>query len=979
MRLSAVLLLLSSLLAPRAFADESAFISRARQLTFEGRRSGEGYFSPDGTKLVFQSEREPGNPFYQIYVLDLETGETTRVSPGIGKTTCAFIQPGRGDVLFASTHLDPRSEALQAEELTMRAEGRERRYAWDYDENFDLFVAPAGGGEPRRLTDARGYDAEGAFSPDGGQIVFCSTRSAYPPEALSPEDRALAEINPAHFGEIYIMNADGSDVRRLTDHPGYDGGPFFSADGGRIVWRRFDVKGTTADIYTMATDGSDVQRLTDFGSMSWAPYFHPSGDYVIFASNKHGFENFELFLVDAMGEKEPVRVTFTPGFDGLPVFSPDGGRLTWTSTRHAAGEARSGGQIYLADWNDAAAREALDAAPARSAAKAQPASQPTSRPIREAEAESEARLREIVATLASDEMEGRLTGTAGEQAAADYLSREFEAIGLRPLPGGDGFQHPFSFTAGVRPGPDNALEIRRIPANPHLPMAERLDAATEPIAFTPGEEFLPLPISDEGTTSGLVAFAGYGLVVPGPGGELQYDSYGELDVRGRVVVILRYVPEGVSPEQRQVFNRYAGLRYKAMQARERGAAGLIVVSGPNSPGAGALVPMSLDAGGVSSGIVAASASAETVDRMLQGSGRTLAELQTALDAGERTDGLLLEDVHVSMKVDLLKETRTGANVIGHLPGETGEYIVIGAHFDHLGRGGGSSLARAGEEEGIHYGADDNASGVAAMIEIAARMAREEPRQRGLIFAAWSGEELGLLGSSKFCESPPVELSRIGAYLNMDMVGRVRDNQLAIQGLGSSPDWPALVERRNAPAGFSLSLSDDPYLPTDTTPFYLKGVPVLAFFSGAHEDYHRPTDTADKINYVDLTRVARLVGAIAADLADAGAAPAFARVERAQGPMGGDRETLRAYLGTIPDYVTEDIAGVKLAGARAGSPAERAGLREGDVITGFAGQKIANIYDFTYALDAVKIGEPVELIVDRGGETLTLSVTPEARQ
>lgn len=373
MRLLTVFLLLAS----TAIAGESDFLSRTRQLTFEGRRSGEGYFSPDGTKLVFQSERESGNPFYQIYSLDLATGDTSRVSPGVGKTTCSYFQPGTGAVLFASTHLDPDSARLQQEEIDLRASGKERRYAWDYDEHFDLFLAPAAGGEPRRLTDAVGYDAEGAFSPDGRSIVFCSTRAAYPLDALPPEDRKLADINPSHFGDLYIMDADGSNVRRLTDAPGYDGGPFFSADGSRIVWRRFNTEGTLADIYTMAPDGSDVRRLTDFGSMSWAPYFHPSGDYVIFAGNKFGFENFELFLVDAQGEKEPVRVTDTPGFDGLPVFSPDGKRLAWTSTRYAPGAGRNGGQLYLADWNDAAARATLAAAPRRSAAPAAPpASQP---------------------------------------------------------------------------------------------------------------------------------------------------------------------------------------------------------------------------------------------------------------------------------------------------------------------------------------------------------------------------------------------------------------------------------------------------------------------------------------------------------------------------------------------------------------------------------------------------------------------------
>jgi Tol biopolymer transport system component len=343
-------------------ADPSAerrLLSRVRQLTFEGRRAGEGYFSSDGKRLVFQSEREPGNPFYQIYVLDLETGDTRRVSPGTGKTTCAFFHPDGERLLFASTHHDPRSETLQREELELRERGEERRYAWDYDPQMDLYEERATG--LVRLTRERGYDAEGSYSPDGAWIVFASNRDAYSRE-LDDEERARLEVDPSYFAEIWLMRSDGSDPRRLTHAPGYDGGPFFSPDGERIVWRRFDEEGLIADIWTMRTDGSDPRTLTDFSSMSWAPYTHPSGEYVIFTSNKLGFENFELFIVDAAGLRQPVRVTFTAGFDGLPVPSPDGTKLAWTSTRRQEG---GGAQIFIADWNHAEALRALEEAPLR--------------------------------------------------------------------------------------------------------------------------------------------------------------------------------------------------------------------------------------------------------------------------------------------------------------------------------------------------------------------------------------------------------------------------------------------------------------------------------------------------------------------------------------------------------------------------------------------------------------------------------------
>jgi Tol biopolymer transport system component len=309
--------------------------------------------------IVFQSEREPGNPFYQIYTLDLTSGETKRISPGIGKTTCAFFRPGTDEIEFSSTHHDPRSKQLQDDELAFRASGKERRYAWDYDPEMDIYAAN-GSGKLTRLTTARGYDAEGSYSPDGQWIVFSSMRDAYN-RTLSPAEQKQLAVDPSYYGEIYIMRADGSGQKRLTNAIGYDGGPFFSPDGKRIVWRRFDEKGLLADVWTMNLDGSDQKQVTHFGAMSWAPYIHPSGEYLLFASNKLGFENFEVYMVDVEGLKEPVRVTYSDGFDGLPVPSPDGKRLAWTSSRSGGRE----GQLFLADWNHEAALAALRAAPER--------------------------------------------------------------------------------------------------------------------------------------------------------------------------------------------------------------------------------------------------------------------------------------------------------------------------------------------------------------------------------------------------------------------------------------------------------------------------------------------------------------------------------------------------------------------------------------------------------------------------------------
>ena len=248
----------------------------------------------------FSSERDRAPPFYKIYLTDFETGDLWRVSPGFGKTTCAWVHPNGDKVLYASTQNDPAAKTKQEEELALRESGKERRYAWDYDPSFDLFEVVPGTEDYRQLTDAVGYDAEASYSPDGSQIVFASNRAAYS-QPLMGRAKEMFEVDPAYMIDIYIMNADGTNVRQLTDVRGYDGGPFFSSDGTRICWRRFSEDGASAEIYTMKTDGSDVRRLTNIGAMSWAPFFHPSGDYLIFTTNRHGLQILNFISCERMG------------------------------------------------------------------------------------------------------------------------------------------------------------------------------------------------------------------------------------------------------------------------------------------------------------------------------------------------------------------------------------------------------------------------------------------------------------------------------------------------------------------------------------------------------------------------------------------------------------------------------------------------------------------------------------------------------
>jgi len=964
--LAFAVLVVTAGLGSEALGATEPLLANVRQLTFEGRRAGEGYFSHDGKRMIFQSERDAKNPFYQIYLMDLETGDVERVSTGLGRTTCAWIHPSGTKVLYSSTHADPEAREKMKKEMDERKSGKQRRYSWNYDPAYEIYAQQLKGGERINLTNALGYDAEASYSPDGKRVAFASNRRAYGGR-MSAAERKMFEHDPASMMDIYHMNADGSGVERLTAAPGYDGGPFFSADGRHITWRRFALNGASAEIYTMDLATRTEKRLTNMRHMSWAPYFHPSGDYLIFASNQQGYANFELFIVDAAGKKPPARVTFTDGFDGLPVFSPDGGRLSWTSKR----SANKTSQIFLADWDDAGARRMLGlAAPtaARSTAPA-PALEGTAAPIRAEDA------RKHVRRLSADDMAGRLTGTEGERRATEYVMAAFQQMGLAPgAPGGAWYQ-PFAFTAGAVMGPNNHLRVPAPAAGP----APVLDRDWRPLALTRTGEIEPAE----------VVFAGYGLVAPGTEKIPAYDSYGEMEVRGKWVMVFRYLPEDVMPEWRRHWLHYADLAYKASVAKRHGARGMIVVTGPKAAAASRLVELKGDTATSATSLAGITISDELASRWLAMAGKDLAQVQEGLDQGKVVSGFALPKLRLGATLDIVRKKKHGRNVLARLhtgaaPGAAP--LVLGAHIDHLGHGQASgSLAGAGEQGEIHPGADDNASGVAALLEIAQYLAHQQRAgklgaRRDILFAAWSGEALGTLGSSRFVEDLAGSgylKGKVAAYLNMDMIGHLRD-KLYLQGSASSSAWPREIERRNVPVGLAIATQGDPYLPTDSTPFYMKGVPVLNAFTGAHEDYSTPRDTADKLNYEGIRDIARLMAGFARSLARAEAAPDYQEVARKKGGMA--RKHLRAYLGTIPAYGQDDsLKGVKLQGAVKGAPAEAAGVKKNDVLVGLAGVEIETIHDFMNALGGLKAGEATEMIVRRGGARVTLQVVPAARQ
>ena len=573
--------------------------------------------------------------------------------------------------------------------------------------------------------------------------------------------------------------------------------------------------------------------------------------------------------------------------------------------------------------------------------------------------ETAADARRHIEYLASDALEGRATGSPGAAKAADYLVARLQDLGAQPLPGQAGFRVSFEFTAEVS---DDGSRIGGVRRN-----------------WDEAESIQAMAFSEDGSTDGEVVFAGYGIVPP-ESAEYPYDSYATLDVEGKIVLVLEGYPQNADEEGRRKLSNFDDARFKAFLARGRGAKAILIARGPLTPGDGAAVaPRAGQAAGA--GIMAASIGRDVAVALFEAVGKDLAAVQEELDTGNPHVAGFDLGVGLTLDTKLARERRNGYNVVGYLPADGDvaadkPFVFMGAHYDHLGRGeSGGSLAGADQSGEIHNGADDNASGVATVLLAASRLV-EMPRQRHVVLGFWSGEEIGIVGSTSFLTAEALKPTEIAAYLNFDMVGRSKDNKLSIQGVGSSDAWRPLIERSNVPVGFDLSLTEDPNLPTDSTAFNLAEVPSVAFFTGSHTEYHKPSDDADLIHYEELARAAQLGAVMVYRLASADEAPAFVAYQSEVRRAG--RGGSRVFTGTIPDYAS-DIKGLLLGGVVEGGPAEEAGLRGGDVIIRFGDQEIGDIYDFTFALESARIDEPLEVTYLRDGETLTTTLTPRARE
>jgi hypothetical protein len=547
-------------------------------------------------------------------------------------------------------------------------------------------------------------------------------------------------------------------------------------------------------------------------------------------------------------------------------------------------------------------------------------------------------------------MDGRRSGTPGADLAARHIARVFEQAGLRPAGDGGTYFQTFEVPTAIRLGTPNTLAV----------------LAPAPRALTPGTEFVPLAVSDSGAVTAPVVFAGYGISAP----DLGYDDYAGLDARDKIVLVLAGEPRGgdpASPFRKPDAYHYSERRHKIINAREHGARGVLLVE--RAAARGDALP---ELRGLTQpwGVLAAAITAPAGDAMVAATGRTLAGLADAIDRALKPQSLPLTGVQVALDVHLVRERGRTANVLGLLPGTDprlrDEAIVIGAHYDHLGRGGEGSLA-PDQTGAIHPGADDNASGTAVVMALARGLAAVGGLPRSVVFAAFTGEEMGLLGSSEYVRRPPVPLDRTVLMLNLDMVGRLRDGKLHVSGVDSATELRAIVERAARGLGIAPELRGDPHAPSDHTSFYAAGRPVLFFFTGAHGDYHRPSDTWDKIDAGGLAVVTELAARVVTAVASDPVAPVFVRLVA---PPSGGRAAgggYGPYFGVVPEFGDRPSDGVRITGVRAGSPAEKAGLRGGDVLVELGGVALRTLDDLTFALRAHRPGDEVAVRFVRDGQ------------
>jgi Peptidase family M28/PDZ domain/PA domain len=569
-----------------------------------------------------------------------------------------------------------------------------------------------------------------------------------------------------------------------------------------------------------------------------------------------------------------------------------------------------------------------------------------------------------IKTLTENRMEGRGDGTKGLVRAEHFLQSRYKSLGLVPA-GTEGFLQPFTVTTGAKLKGKNHLMFQSAQNKTEL----RLE-----------QDYVPFSFSESGSVSAPLVFAGYGVTA----GEFGYDDYAGIDVKDKVAVILRYEPASFAAKTgNQGLTHHSQLITKAINARNHGAKGLILVNGKLGEGEEDLLTrFGSVSGPENAGILFAQVKNNVALNWFQAAGKSLKDVQDQINSSGKPISFVFPDrLQASLSIQIETTHATVNNVLAYLPGKTDEYIILGAHYDHLGRGNSDSLAPSQIGQ-IHPGADDNASGTAGLLELARLLAPKKGQlQRGILFSSFAGEELGLLGSAAWVKNPTRPLDKAVAMLNMDMIGRIKDDKVYIGGVGTGSTFQKTLEEAQDDSHLKFDYSQGGYASSDHTSFVSQKIPVLFFFSGLHADYHKPSDTWEKINPDAAARLLNVVASAAVALASTPERPAFINVAESNPHSGGvpaGGGGYGPYFGSIPDFgQTEN--GVKFSDVKPGSPAAKAGLKAGDVLIQFGDKPIKNLYDFTDALRRSKVGDVVHVTVLRDGKALQADVKLEQRK
>jgi hypothetical protein len=564
-----------------------------------------------------------------------------------------------------------------------------------------------------------------------------------------------------------------------------------------------------------------------------------------------------------------------------------------------------------------------------------------------------------IKSLTTPAMEGRGAGTKGLTRAEHWIEKRYKSLGLEPA-GMNSYLQPFTVITGAQLKGENKFAV--------LTGGRKVELKAK-------QDFVPFSFSASASVHGALVFAGYGISAD----EFHYDDYANLDVKDKVVVVLRYEPPSFGVRGgNHGMTQHSQLVTKAINARNHGAKALVLVNGKLGDGEEDLLTrFGSVSGPENAGILFLQVKNSVAEAWFGTAHKSLTELQDQINSSSKPVSVALP-VSATLTVSIRTTRATVNNVLAYLPGKTDEYVIIGAHYDHLGRGNFDSLAPSQIGQ-IHPGADDNASGTAGVLELARLLAPQKGQlRRGILFANFAGEELGLLGSAAWVKDPTRPLDKAVAMLNMDMIGRVKDQRVYIGGVGTGSNLKTLVERAQADSGFKIEYSPGGYSSSDHTSFVAKKIPVLFFFSGLHSDYHKPSDTWEKIDPIAATRLLGVVGETGELLADADERPAFVVVPEDKPAGGSGGGGYGPYFGSIPDFGQVET-GVRFSDVKPASPAAKAGLKAGDILIQFGDKPIKNLYDFTDALRRSRVGDVVEVKVLRDGQPVTASVKLEQRK